>query len=230
MILGGLQKFSLVDYPGKTCAILFTRGCNFRCLYCHNPELVRPEQYTQEIPLEGVLDFLRQRRGLLEAVTITGGEPTLHVDLPVVARAIKEMGFALKLDSNGSRPDALRKLIEAGLVDYVAMDVKAPLRKEKYTRVCGAAISVEPIRESMALLLGGRVAYEFRTTVERALLDEEDLLEIGETIRGAEKYYLQKLNDFNAKTPQAKPAREDDAWLRQAAVKLRRFVEICEVR
>jgi pyruvate formate lyase activating enzyme len=228
MILGGLQKFSLVDYPGKTCAILFTRGCNFRCPYCHNPELVWPEQYAPEISLEGVMDFLRQRRGLLEAVTITGGEPTLHADLPAVARAIKELGFALKLDSNGSRPDVLRKLIEDGLVDYVAMDVKAPL--SQYARVCGAEISVEPIRESIALLLQGRVDYEFRTTVDRALLDEQDLLEIGEMIRGAGKYYLQKLNDFNAKDPQSKPNREDDAWLRQAAERLRSFVKVCKVR
>lgn len=228
MILGGLQKFSLVDYPGKTCAILFTRGCNFRCPYCHNPELVWPEQYAPEIPLKGVLDFLQQRRGLLEAVTLTGGEPTLHADLPVVARVIKEMGFALKLDSNGSRPDALRALIGDGLVDYVAMDVKVPF--SKYARVCGADVIVEPIRESVALLLGGRVAYEFRTTVERALLDEEDLLEIGEMIRGAEKYYLQKLNGFNGKAPQSKPEREDDAWLRQAAEKLGRIVKVCEVR
>lgn len=228
MILGGLQKFSLVDYPGKTCAILFTRGCNFRCPYCHNPELVWPEQYAPEISLEGVLDFLRQRRGLLEAVTLTGGEPTLQADLPAVARAIKEMGFALKLDSNGSRPDMLRELIEAGLVDYVAMDVKAPL--SQYARVCGADVSVELIRESVALLLRGRVAYEFRTTVDRALLDEQDLLEIGEMIRGAGKFYLQKLNDSNAKDPQSKPNREDDAWLRQEAEKLQRFVKVCEVR
>jgi pyruvate formate lyase activating enzyme len=228
MILGGLQKFSLVDYPGKTCAILFTRGCNFRCPYCHNPELVWPEQYAPEISLEGVLDFLRQRRGLLEAVTLTGGEPTLQADLPAVARAIKEMGFALKLDSNGSRPDMLRELIEAGLVDYVAMDVKAPL--SQYARVCGADVSVELIRESVALLLRGRVAYEFRTTVDRALLDEQDLLEIGEMIRGAGKFYLQKLNDSNAKDPQSKPNREDDAWLRQAAERLQCFVIVCEVR
>ncbi|NPV41429.1 MAG: anaerobic ribonucleoside-triphosphate reductase activating protein [Anaerolineae bacterium] len=228
MILGGLQKFSLVDYPGKTCAILFTRGCNFRCPYCHNPELVWPEQYAPEISLEGVLDFLRQRRGLLEAVTLTGGEPTLQADLPAVARAIKEMGFALKLDSNGSRPDRLRELIEAGLVDYVAMDVKAPL--SQYARVCGADVSVEPIYESIALLLRGRVAYEFRTTVDRALLSEADLFEIGKMIRGAEKFFLQKLNDFNAKDPQSKPKRKDDAWLRQAAEKLKQYVKVCEVR
>lgn len=228
MILGGLQKFSLVDYPGKPCAILFTRGCNFRCPYCHNPELVWPEQYAPEIPLEGVLDFLRQRRGLLEAVTITGGEPTLQADLPVVARAIKEMGFALKLDSNGSRPDVLRELVEAGLVDYVAMDIKAPF--SRYAHVCGVAVSVELIRESVALLLDGRVDYEFRTTVDRALLDEQDLLEIGKMIRGADKYYLQRLNAFNSKSINDQPGQEDDAWLRQAVDKLKQYVKVCEVR
>jgi pyruvate formate lyase activating enzyme len=228
MILGGLQKFSLVDYPGRTCAILFTRGCNYRCPYCHNPELVWPEQYAPEIPMEDVLDFLKQRKGLLEAVTITGGEPTLHADLPAVAHAIKALGFALKVDSNGSRPDVLRKLIEKGWVDYIAMDVKAPL--SRYGFVSAVNLPTAPVQKSIALLLEGRVDYEFRTTVDRMLLDEADLLEIGEMIRGAGRYYLQKLNDFNGKNPHPRTGQGDDRWLRQAAEKLRQYVKVCEVR
>ena len=108
MILGGLQKFSLADYPGKTCAILFTRGCNMRCPYCHNPELVWPERYAPALDLDEVLAFLEMRRGLLDAVTVTGGEPCLHADLPELLTRLKAMGFAVKLDSNGSFPDVLR--------------------------------------------------------------------------------------------------------------------------
>ena len=228
MILGGLQKFSLVDYPGKTCAILFTRGCNMRCPYCHNPELVWPEQYAPEIAVDEVLSFLETRRGLLDAVTVTGGEPCLHSDLPKLLEQLKRMGFAVKLDSNGSFPGVLRKVIADELVDYVAMDIKAPL--EKYAQVSGVALDVEPIKESIALLLEGRVEYEFRTTVDRDLLDEEDLLSIGKAIRGARKYYLQKLNAYDGKGSGASMNAKDDAWLEAVAVKLRVNGGHCSVR
>ena len=228
MILGGLQKFSLADYPGKTCAILFTRGCNMRCPYCHNPELVWPERYAPALALEEVLAFLETRRGLLEAVTVTGGEPCLHADLPELLARLKEMGFAVKLDSNGSFPGVLRKVIADKLVDYVAMDIKAPL--EKYARVSGVALDVKPIQSSIALLLEGRVDYEFRTTVDRGLLDEEDLLAIGEDIRGARRYYLQKLNAYDAKGASTTAGAEDAAWLEEVAAKMNRIVGDCFVR
>ena len=228
MILGGLQKFSLVDYPGKTCAILFTRGCNMRCPYCHNPELVWPEQYAPEIPIDEVLSFLETRRGLLDAVTVTGGEPCLHPDLPKLLAQLKRMGFAVKLDTNGSFPEKLRNVIVGGLVDYVAMDIKAPL--EKYALVSAVDLPVEPIRVSIALLMEGRVDYEFRTTVDRELLNEEDLLAIGQEIRGARRYYLQKLNAYDAKGSGASMKAKDDAWLEAVAVKLGVNVEHCSVR
>ena len=228
MILGGLQKFSLVDYPGKTCAILFTRGCNMRCPYCHNPELVWPEQYAPEIAVDEVLSFLETRRGLLDAVTVTGGEPCLHSDLPKLLEQLKRMGFAVKLDSNGSFPGVLRKVIADELVDYVAMDIKAPL--EKYAQVSGVALDVEPIKESIALLLEGRIEYEFRTTVDRELLDEEDLLAIGQEIRGVRRYYLQKLNAYDAKGSGASMKAKDDAWLEAVAMKLGVNVGHCSVR
>ena len=228
MILGGLQKFSLADYPGKTCAILFTRGCNMRCPYCHNPELVWPERYAPALDLDEVLAFLEMRRGLLDAVTVTGGEPCLHADLPELLTRLKAMGFAVKLDSNGSFPDVLRTVIAGKLVDYVAMDIKAPL--EKYAQVSGAELPLESIKESIALLLEGSVDYEFRTTVDRDLLDVEDLLEIGEAIRGARRYYLQKLNAYDAKGASSAVGMQDTDWLWGVALKLGAHVGECSVR
>jgi pyruvate formate lyase activating enzyme len=228
MMLGGLQKFSLADYPGKTCAILFTRGCNMRCPYCHNPELVWPERYAPTLDLEEVLAFLETRRGLLDAVTVTGGEPCLQADLPELLARLKAMGFAVKLDSNGSFPEVLRKVIADGLVNYVAMDIKAPL--EKYMLVCGADLPLKPIKDSIALLLEGRVAYEFRTTVDRDLLDEEDLLAIGQAIRGARRYYLQKLNAYDVKRSSSANHAQEGDWLREVALKLGAYVGECSVR
>lgn len=228
MILGGLQKFSLADYPGKTCAILFTRGCNMRCPYCHNPELVWPQCYASELALDEVLAFLETRRGLLDAVTVTGGEPCLQPDLPELLVKLKRMGFAVKLDSNGSFPEVLRKVITDKLVDYVAMDIKAPW--EKYALVSAVDLPVEPIRASIALLLEGRVEYEFRTTVDRGLLDVKDLISIGQDIRGARRYYLQKLNAYDAKGASTTAGAEDAAWLEAVAVRLGAYVEKCSVR
>jgi len=228
VIIGGLRKFSLIDYPGKTCAVIFTRGCNMRCPYCHNPELVWPEQYAPAIGLREVMQFLEARIGWLEAVTVSGGEPCLHANLMELLTQLKDMGFAVKLDSNGSFPQALRGLIENGLLDYVAMDIKAPL--EKYAIISGVDLPIDPIRESVALLLEGRVDYEFRTTVDRALLNDSDLLEIGREIRGARRYYLQKLNAHNAKNPHAASMPDNEIWLRGMAEKLGQYVENCQVR
>lgn len=135
MQIGGLQKFSLLDYPGKISAVVFTQGCNFRCPYCHNPELVDPARYQECLPEEEIFSFLETRRGKLEAVTVTGGEPTLQKSLAPFLRRIKDMGFLVKLDTNGSRPDVLEELLRQKLIDYIAMDIKAPL--EKYEAVTG---------------------------------------------------------------------------------------------
>lgn len=229
MIVGGFQKFSLIDYPGKICAVIYTRGCNFRCPYCHNPELVYPEQYAPVIPMEEVMEFLQGRQGLLEAVTITGGEPTLHLDLPDVIRQIKEMGFLLKLDTNGCHPGILKNLVVDKLLDYVAMDIKAPL--EKYSVLSGVAVNIAGIKESIKYLLRGEVDYEFRTTVDRSLLDKEDLLKIGDLIHGAEKYYLQKLNCHTSKSDiSGKNVSSDEVWMRRIADRLGEDVDYCGVR
>jgi len=138
MIIGGLQRFSLIDYPGKISAILFTRGCNFRCPYCHNPELVDPQRYAEPWQEEEYWAFLQSRTQKLDAVVVTGGEPTLQEDLEPFLEKIRKMGFLIKLDTNGSNPDVLKDLLSANLVDYIAMDIKAPL--EKYSEVAKVPI------------------------------------------------------------------------------------------
>jgi pyruvate formate lyase activating enzyme len=188
MRLGGLQKCSLIDYPGKLSAIIFTIGCNFRCPYCHNPELV--DETAEEISEAAFFQFLETRIGKLDAVTITGGEPTMHEDLLPFLGRIKELGFLIKLDSNGTRSDVLKGAIEQQLVDYIAMDIKAPLHK--YEGTVARPVDCAEIKKSIALLKEGQVAYEFRTTVIKSLLSIEDFHAIGNTITGAQTYYLQK--------------------------------------
>ena len=229
MIVGGLQKLSMIDYPQKICAVIYTCGCNFRCPYCHNPELVWPEHYGPGIEIDSVMEFLSKRRGLLDAVTITGGEPTQHKDLPDFIRKIRELGFLIKLDTNGSRPRVLDALLRAKLLDYVAMDVKAPLGK--YSALSGIKVDTDSIEESIRMLLRGEVDYEFRTTVDRSFLDEDDLLEIGTLVWGAKKLYLQVMNPNDAKQEGSSKHRQiDEDWLKQIAVRLGGVVEFCEVR
>ena len=168
MKIAGFQKFSLIDYPGGVSGVVFTQGCNFRCPYCHNPELVDPRRFVGSIPAEDILGFLEDRRGKLDAVTITGGEPTLQGDLPVFIKEIKDMGFLVKIDTNGSMPTMLARLLAGGLVDYVAMDLKGPL--ERYPTLVGAAVNRRDLEESIALLGDAGLPHEYRTTLEASLL------------------------------------------------------------
>lgn len=190
MMIGGLHKTSLIDYPGKICAIVFTQGCNFRCPYCHNPELVEPELFQNPIEAEEILFFLKTRIKKLDAVEITGGEPTLQKDLMKFITAIKNMGFLVKLDTNGSNPKIIKKLLNENLIDYIAMDIKAPLKK--YTAVTGIKVNINKIKESIYLIKNSEINYEFRTTIVKPLLTKEDLIEISKLIKGADLYVLQK--------------------------------------
>ena len=190
MRIGGFQKFSLIDYPGKICAIVFTQGCNFRCPYCHNPELVKPSLFGKTIPEEEIFSFLEKRKGKLDAVEITGGEPTLQKDLVDFIQRIKEIGYLVKLDTNGSNPEMLEIIINHGLVDYIAMDIKAPL--EKYKEVIHSVINPEKIKRSIRTIMSSNIKYEFRTTVVKSQLSKEDIINIGKLIEGAELYILQK--------------------------------------
>lgn len=189
MRIGGLRRFSIIDYPGKTAAVVFTQGCNFRCPYCFNEELVLPECYKPPIPEENVLDFLRARQGQLEAVVITGGEPTVQKDLPDFARKTRALGYFVKLDTNGSNPAMLRKMITDGLVDYIAMDIKAPLHKYRF--LAGVAVDVNKIKESIALIIDSLVPHEFRTTAVKALLPPGDFQSILQLIGRGQPYFIQ---------------------------------------
>lgn len=194
MILSGLQKLTLLDYPGLVACTVFTGGCDLRCPFCHNASLVMPERVAPGLTEEELLAFLRRRRGVLDGVAVTGGEPLLHPDLPALLGRIRELGFKVKLDTNGTFPDRLRAVLEAGLADRVAMDIKnAP---EKYPLTVGRPdFDLAPVRESAALLLTGKTDYEFRTTVVRGLHEAADFSGIGAWIRGAREYYLQAFRD-----------------------------------
>ena len=194
MVIQGLQKLTLLDYPGKVACTLFTAGCNFRCPFCHNASLVTHVDRKNDIPEEEVLAFFKKRRGLLDGVCITGGEPLLQPDIEVFIRKIRDLGYLIKLDTNGSNVLLLKHLAEEGLLDYVAMDIKnAP---DKYGVTIGIEeYDLENILQSVDFLLSGSIPYEFRTTVVREFHKREDFAAIGRWIRGAEKYYLQSFQD-----------------------------------
>jgi len=173
MKIGGLVKFTLIDFPGRPAAVIFTQGCNFRCRYCHNPELIYPHLFTEPMPEEEIWSFLRRRQGTLEGVVVSGGEPTLHEDLPAFMARLKELGYATKLDTNGARPAVLKELIDKKLVDYIAMDLKAPLAK--YAAITGIEINPALLEESMNLIRQSGLEYEFRTTYDKEILTDEDI-------------------------------------------------------
>lgn len=189
MRIGGFQKSSLIDYPGQISAIIFTQGCNFRCPYCHNPELLANSD-NSDYYADSILEFLKTRQGKLDAVVITGGEPTLHSDLPDFIQKIKDMNFLIKLDTNGTNPNMLHSLLDKKLIDYVAMDIKAPI--EKYSEVACANVNTENILKSIEIVKNSGINYEFRTTIVKSQLSFEDFENIGELISGAQAYYLQK--------------------------------------
>lgn len=194
MKIHGLNKTTLLDYPGHVAATVFTGGCNFRCPFCHNGDLVLHSEAQPLIPQEEVLAYLGKRRGILEGVCITGGEPALQPDLPEFIGSIRELGYLVKLDTNGYRPEVLRMLLENGMLDYVAMDVKAsPANYSKAAGVPGLDLSL--IEESIALLKGSGIPYEFRTTVVQGLHTVEEFDSIGQLLAGCRAYYLQAFRE-----------------------------------
>ncbi len=198
MILGGLQKTTLIDYPGKIAAIVFTAGCNFNCHYCYNPEL---RSFSPNFSVEEFFKFLDRRKGQLDAVTVTGGEPTVHADLFDFISEIKKRDFFVKLDTQGSNPAAVRKLVENNLIDYIAMDIKAPLLR--YFDVINCPVNNAAISESIEFVMAHAPDYEFRTTVVEGQLGVDDIEEIGKLIHGAKRHYLQKFvanNNLNDPT------------------------------
>lgn len=227
MKIGGIQKCSLIDFPGKISAILFTSGCNFHCPYCHNPELVN--ETATLIPEEEIFDFLERRKTILDAVTITGGEPTIHDDLVPFMQRIKGMGFQVKLDTNGTNPDIVAQVQNENLVDYIAMDVKAPLTS--YAQTVARPVDIAVLRKSIDLLMHGKVPYEFRTTVIKSLLSFDDIYAIGNEIRGAKTHYLQKFVPTKTLNPAfLRKTTYSDSEFEDMRIIMNEFVHECIVR
>ena len=238
MIIAGLQKLTLIDYPGKLAATVFLASCNFRCPWCYSSELVLPEKIKKQskISKREFFDFLKDRKGLLEGVVICGGEPCLNSGLPSFIKKIKKIGFSVKLDTNGSKPQMLKKLIESNLIDYVALDVKLP--KEKYFQVLGVA--VDEIEQSMEILKENKIDYEFRTTVVPTVLDKYDVIEIAKWISGfgrhslsgdGGKYYLQNFRPEKTIDPNFEKIKPyDDKYLLDIKEVISPFFEIIGIR
>jgi len=200
MRIGGFQKVSLLDYPGKVSSIIFTLGCNFRCKFCYVPQLVLPERMKEvrEIEESEILSYLQKNKKFIDAVVITGGEPTIFLDLPQFIEKIKKIGFLVALETNGSNFEMLKALIDNKLVDYVEMDIKTRLDFEKYNEIVGNILTKETfenVKKSINLLLEGKVDYEFRTTLVKEFHTKEDIIEICKAIRGARVYFLQNLKN-----------------------------------
>lgn len=190
MKIGGFIKSSLIEYPGLISAAVFTQGCNFRCPYCHNPELVEPSLFSESISEDEIISFLGKRKNLLDGVVITGGEPTIHQELPCFLQRVKSLGLKTKLDTNGTNPGMILELICSNLIDYIAMDVKAPF--DHYQEVCGVNLSTEAIQTSMDILSNSEIDVEFRTTAMEALHTEDDIVRIGQMIPEGKRFYLQR--------------------------------------
>ena len=194
MFISGLQKLTLLDYPGRVACTVFTGGCNFRCPVCHNAPLVIPERLAHDTDEEQVLAFLKKRTGILDGVAVTGGEPLIHKEIPAFLEKVKALGFRIKLDTNGSFPDMLESIVRAGLVDRVAMDIKnCP---ERYAETIGLKdFDIAPVERSREFLMNCGIDYEFRTTVVKGIHTEDSLLKAAEWIAGAKEYYLQQFKD-----------------------------------
>ena len=191
MQFAGLQKTTLLDYPGKLACTIFLGGCNFRCPFCHNTSIILGK--TTALSYDSIINFLKKRRGILDGVCITGGEPLINDDIISLIKDIHSMGYSIKLDTNGSFPDKLYNLIDERLLDYVAMDIKNS--PEKYDLAAGVKVDIDLIDRSVQLLKQGNIAYEFRTTIVKELHTTNDIDKIGQWIQGAQKYYLQQFKD-----------------------------------
>ncbi|OGP87519.1 MAG: anaerobic ribonucleoside-triphosphate reductase activating protein [Deltaproteobacteria bacterium RBG_16_48_10] len=206
----GFLETSFVDWPGKICSVLFLPYCNLRCPYCHNHSLVlHPEQHPT-FPLKDILNRLLSFRGWIDGVCLTGGEPTLHADLSFLIRKIKRLGFLVKLDTNGSNPQFLEQLIAGKEVDFVSMDVKAPLEAFRYSRIAGLTVNLDLLWKSIQILKRGDVEYTFRTTVVPGLHSINDILQLGRQLKAGPRMVLQNFNPENPMDPALKKTRPYD--------------------
>ncbi|MFQ5964810.1 MAG: anaerobic ribonucleoside-triphosphate reductase activating protein [Candidatus Scalinduaceae bacterium] len=231
IMIKGFIENSLIEWEGNIVSIIFLPHCNLRCPYCHATHLVRKPNELESIPLEVVSGRVEQNKGWLDGVVITGGEPTFHEDIDMLIKVFKEMGLRVRVDTNGTNPNKLEDLIQRELIDCVAMDIKAPLREEKYRMVAEAPCNVSDIEESIRIIMESGIEYEFRTTVCPAFLDELDIIEIAQSISGARKYILQTFkpnNCLDSSMLDVIPYSEDK--IKGFAKRARRFVKDCYVR
>lgn len=234
MIIAGLQKTTLIDYPGKIACIVFLAGCNFRCPWCYSSELVLPLKIVNQprFSEKEVFDFLRERQGLLEGVVICGGEPTVNKDLPQFIEKIKKLGFSVKLDTNGSNPQMLKDLIDTKLIDYVAMDIKASPSNPAYANLLGEGVGLEDIQKSVEFLKSGKIDFEFRTTVVNTVHAKEEFSDIAKWIGGPNvKYYLQSFRAEKTIDPAFEKVRPfEDKFLKQIAEEISPHFKFCQLR
>lgn len=230
MKIGGLQKLTLIDYPKKPACTIFLAGCNFRCPWCHSPSLVVPKEIEKAPAIdEGkFFEFLKSRQGLLEGVVICGGEPTIHEDLPELLEKIKKLGYSIKLDTNGSNPEMIKRLLKDDLLDYVAMDIKAPFND--YKRMTKREVNPQKLEKSVELIKDMKT-YEFRTTVIPGLHTKKDLLKMANQIKGAKKYFYQKFRGKVAVDDDFKGDREfPEEMLEEVLKEVKDYFEVCKVR
>jgi len=234
MIIAGLQKTTLIDYPGKIACVVFLAGCNFRCPWCYSSELVLPAKIVKQPKIEekDFFDFLRSRQGQLEGVVICGGEPTINKDLPQFIQKIKNLGFPVKLDTNGSNPEMLKNLVDTKLIDYVAMDIKIAPENSVYQNVMTEGITMDKIKESVEFLKRGNLDFEFRTTVVDTVHKKEDFLEIAKWIGGKDvKYYLQAFvaqKTIDPEFEKVKPPTKQ--FLEEIVKEISPHFKICQIR
>lgn len=231
----GFQRVSLLDYPGKIAAIAFVGGCGFRCGFCYNRDLVLKPEDLPSLPEEEILGYLEANKGWLDGLVITGGEPTIHPELPSFLEKVKKLGYSVKLDTNGSNSKMLAELIEKNLVDYVAMDVKAPLVENRYQEAIGVQANgaLVEIEKSIDLLRSSNgIDYEFRTTVVPGLLSKDDIAQIAERIRGAKRYFLQQFKSHNSHVDErySKVAPYPLEFLREVQMQIAPDFQVCKVR
>lgn len=231
MEIGGLQKTTLIDFPGRIAATIFLCGCNFRCPWCYSSELVLPEKIKNQpkITEKEFFKFLKSRKELLEGVVVCGGEPTINKDLPNFAREIKSLGFLVKIDTNGSNPQMLKNLIDKKLIDYVATDIKGP--KGKYSQLTGIKADIKKIQKSIDILREDKVDYEFRSTIVPSLHTKEDVIEMAKWISGAKRYYLQNFRSEKTIDPNFEKIEPyPQEFLLEIQKIISPFFETCQIR
>jgi len=228
MNIGGFQKTSLLDFPDTLSAIVWTNDCNFRCPFCYNKNLVLDQ--TESIPEKEVFKFLEKRKGMLEGLVISGGEPFLQEELGDFIKKAKDLGYLIKVDTNGSLPDKIKQLVDKNLIDYISMDVKAP--KNKYNQISGVDVKISKIEKSIDLIRNNVLEYEFRTTFVPQILKKEDIIEIGKWLEGSEKYYLQQFRnnpplistEYNNVAPYSKE------YIIETLESIKPFYKFCDIR